>query len=201
MIKLEWNPLKENSIITGASQKGKTHLGRSLAKLLWLKGYNVIVVDVHRKFTKIDPFSIKRNTYDITGKGLEILQPFEFTKEWFENLCLQIYSMRNVVFMIDELQNFTDTYVIRGPLKILTENCNNRNIGYMAIFQRPAEIPKFVLNNSTHRFCFYFDLPTDIAYMKKWIGPEVEKFLAEDWPEYYGLYKRQGKKGAEMFKV
>lgn len=201
LVQLVWNPYKENVCIMGASQEGKTELAKKLSKMLVHYGFNVIICDVHRKFTELDPLCVKHALMDIRGQGLEIIQPFEVTLRWFEDLCAVVYSLRNVVFVPDELHNFASKFRSAKNLELLARNCNNRNIGYMAIFQRPAEIPNFILSNANHLFCFRLDLPTDIDYLKKaWFGNSVLKFGDESEPiaKYHGLYKKKGEKVTEF---
>lgn len=194
----DYNPLKENVILTGAAQVGKTEFSKKLALMLAQNKYNVIVEDFHRRFTACDPMAVKKNLYDIKGKGLEILQPHEFTTSYFNDLCALVYSIQNCIFIIDELHNFCSKQSTKGvkSLELLCRNCNNRNIGYIAIFQRPAEVPNFVLGNSHHRFCCFLDLPSDIKFMKKWVGVEVEKFETGEISidDYKAIYKKQGGK-------
>ncbi len=204
MITFDYNPLKESIIVAGETQTGKTEFTKKLALMLVQNNYNVIVEDFHRKFTECDPMAVKRNLYDIKGKGLEILQPYEFTLKYFNDLCAMVYSMYNVIFIIDELHNFCKKQSTKSVsnLDLYCRNCHNRGTdinpkygsSYIAIFQRPAEIPNFVLGNSTHRFCCWFDLPSDIKFMEKWVGTEVRKFASgeiqiDDWK---AIYKKKG---------
>ena len=87
----DYNPLKENVILTGSAQVGKTEFSKKLALMLAQNKYNVIVEDFHRRFTACDPMAVKKNLYDIKGKGLEILQPHEFTTSYFDDMCALVY--------------------------------------------------------------------------------------------------------------
>lgn len=199
-----YNPLKESIILTGETQTGKTEYAIKLATMLANNNYNVIINDVHRKFTKIDPMAVKRNLYDIKGKGLEIIQPSEFTLSWFNDLCALVYSFENQIFIIDELHNVCSKQSTKSVknLELFCRNCHNRHAdknpefgsSYIAIFQRPAEVPNFVLGNSTHRFCCWFDLPSDIKFMEKWVGVDVNKFATGEIKieDYKAIYKMKG---------
>lgn len=195
----EWNPLKENTSIIGASQVGKTWFCKNLVRMLSSMGYNVVIYAVHTNFFDIDITAVKRYLRDIHGRGLEIYFPSESSDQNFTQFNNLIYSMQNVVVVWDELHNFCTKQSAEPSLKRFARNCSNRNLGYIAIFQAPSEVPGFILRNSKHIFCMYLDLPTDIEYMKKWIGPEVEYFKG-NWPieSREGFYKKQGVK-AEKF--
>ena len=117
-----WNPLKQNSIIVGADQSGKTNLGKVLTTILHPK-YNVVILDFHKKFTNLDINAVIRNVFDIKGIGLQILQPYEMTEELFDDICGAVYKLRNVVFMVDELHNWTKKQWMPDNLKLLVRNC------------------------------------------------------------------------------
>lgn len=197
---LDYSPYKENVCILGAAQHGKTTEAINLAKMLVGNFFNVIIHDFHCRFTTLNPFSVKRFLHELTGIGLEIFQPPIRTREEFDNFCAKVLTFKNTVAIIDELHNYCEKNSHPKNLKLLFENCNNRSIGYVAILQRPAEVPNFVLSNSTHRFCLYLDLPTDIVYMKKWIGKDVENFASDSIPKFEGIYKKVGEK-SKRFRV
>lgn len=200
IVNVNWNPLKENTIIVGAAQEGKTNCGIQIANTLF-PSYNIIIFTPHEdsQFKKLNPACVKRNIYDIKGHGLEIIIPWIVDDKFFNDLCGRVFELTNVVFFIDEIHNFVTKYRIPKNLQILVENCNNRNIGYVAIFQRPQRVENSILSNSNHRFCFMLDLPNDIKYMKEYVGVEAEMFKRGEIPKYYGLYKKKGDRIAQTF--
>lgn len=198
MLNFKYNPYKENIAIIGAAQSGKTTFGKKIASMLKSNGFNIIIFDEHRKFTDLEPFAVKRTLSEIRGIGIEIIQPFEVTKQFFADLCSVVYSFRNVVFICDELHNYVSKHSAPYTLDLLARNCNNRNVGYVAIFQAPSEVPSYIVRNPHHKFIFYLDLPTDIKYVKKWVSSDVEKFVTGEIPKYHAIYKKQGEK-AEVF--
>jgi len=194
-----WNPYKENCIIVGSAQQGKTNTAVLIAKLFY-PNFNQIIFTPHHqsKLISLNPTSVIHNPFDVKGSGLEIVVPQISTKEFFSQLCERVFELRNVHFMIDEIHNFVTKYQIPQSLRILVENCNNRNIGYTAIFQRPQRVENSILSNSDHRFCYLLDLPNDYRYMKEFIGIEIDKFMTGEIPKYYGLYKRKGDREAYL---
>jgi hypothetical protein len=173
-----WNPEKENCSIIGANQEGKSTFAKAVINDLHQQGFNIIILDAHRIFTDLDPQCIKTSLADIKGEGLEIYQPFEISEQIFIKLCEKIYNQikHYVVFVIDELHNYVTKYKAPKILQTLCENCNNRDIGYIAIYHAPSEVPNFILRTSNIKFVFYIDIPADVRYMKDWIGDIVLGF-------------------------
>jgi len=199
LTKINWNPLKENTSFIGAAQVGKTELAKKVTKMLSSIGYNVTVYAPHESFLEVDPMCVVRTLSELRGKGLQIYYPYENSWDDFNKFCYLMYSMKNQVVIWEELHNFSEATRWPTGLSMFARNCNNRNSGYMAIFQTPTEVPKFIIRNSMHRFCFYLDVPTDIDYMKRYIGTEVVQFLGE-WPveSREAFYKKQGYKAVRV---
>ena len=199
---IKWNPLLENTSIIGTNQTGKTTLARALVQFFRLN-FNIIVYDPHghqnpkRGFTQVAPECVKHSIFDIRGQGLEIIQPLEDSKKFFDSLCLKVYSLRNLIFIMDELHNNASKYRTEKNLDLLARNCNNRQIGYIAIFQRPAEIPNYILSTSTHRFFFFLDLPNDREYIEKWTGiTGTETLKIRE-----GIYRKRGSVESKRFVI
>lgn len=176
------------------AQSGKTNAGKVIVSLLAQNDFNVVVYDVHRRFSSVDPSKIKTNLFDIRGKGLEIFQPDLDTDDLFNDFISKCYTFYNCVVVIDELHNFCKKQKAPSGLSLFCRNCNNRNLSYVAIFQAPSEVPSFIVRNAHHRYCFYLDLPYDIDALKSYIGMDVFRFLdeANPVPQFTALYKRAG---------
>jgi hypothetical protein len=201
MFEITWDVYKQNVMITGEAQSGKTNFGKIIAKILQLNGCNVLVRDPHRRFTNVDPMCVKTSLGELNGTGLEIYQPQIDSERDFADLTGWVNTRYNLVYMFDEAHNDCRKQKAPKSLDFLCRNCNNRSIGYIAIFQRPAEVPNYLLSNAHHKFVFHLDLPTDIDYMKKYIGVEMERFSADSinpMPKYHGLYKTAGKRVEEF---
>lgn len=193
-----YDPKTESIAIVGASQHGKSEHAILLSKILIHGGFNVLILDPNRRFTSLNPNAVIHTLSDIKMEGLQILQPYPFetleqTHQFFVDLCLQMHRLNNVVFVIDELHNwFKNKWQSINALELFMRNCHNQNSSYIAIFQAPSEVPNYVLRNARHRFCLYLDLPTDIDYMKKFVGKEVNGFVENTVPRFTGFYKQQG---------
>jgi len=196
------NPLWENISIMGTNQTGKTTLARELVRR-WRLQFNIAVYDPHgyenleRGFTQIAPECVKHTNLEITGKGLEIIQPHIDSKKFFDGFCNKVMTLRNLITFMDELHNNASKHRTEKSLDLLARNCNNRNIGYVAIFQRPAEIPNYILANSTHRFFFFMDLVSDRKFIENWTG--VTGLDTLNQLEYF--YQRRGSQNILRLRV
>ena len=203
------NPNNESAVLIGASQSGKTTYAKQLIKILRHAKHNVIILDPHFKFTALAPQAVVRNLNQLTGEGLQILQPFEFTNvnaehEFFKRLlhhARALSTLVNFVLVIDELHNWFKTKQSNvAELEWWCRNCHNRQCSYLGIFQAPSEVPNYIVRNAAHRFILYLDLPTDQDYMKKFIGKEIYQFSKGEIPQFMGIYKKQGS-DPERFEV
>lgn len=199
--KINHNPKKESMVMMGDTQTGKTEHGITHTKIISQLKYDVLVLDLNRKFTKIDPSKVIHNLSDITGKGLEILQPIRFTTpdamgQFFSDLCYIAQSRMltgNFVFVVDELQEWFDNQWTQvKAYETYVRTCHNHCSSFIAIFQSASEIPKYVLRNAVHKFCLYIDAPGDVTYLSKLISKEVQDFSLGKFPKYTGIYKRSG---------
>ena len=198
---IKHNPKKESMVIMGDTQSGKTEHGITHTKIISDIGYDILVLDLNRKFTKIDPSKVIRTLSDITGKGLEILQPYPFTNtdlmgQFFSDVSyIAQHHMRkgNFVFIVDELQEWFDNqWKSIKPYETYVRTCHNHNSSFIAIFQSPSEIPKYVLRNAVHKFCLYVDSPGDVFYLSKLLSKDVNGFSEGKYEKYEGIYKRSG---------
>lgn len=203
---LDYNPKKQSMILAGATQTGKTTQAVTYAKMLSYNGFNVLVLDNKRKFTSLDPMKVIHTITDITGSGLQILQPHKFTSpeqmhQFFEDLAWVCYSYPNLIWVIDELHSwFRDKRTHIPSFEMYCRECHNQNSSFIGIFQSPSEVPSYVMRNSYHRFMLFLDLDQDIETMKKIMGKEVKEFGLGNIKEYEGLYKERGKP-VKLFKV
>lgn len=196
-LEIKYNPYRENMIIVGESQEGKTNTAFQIAKAL-TPNYNFIIYtpQQYSNLIKLNPQCVIHNVYDIKGRGLEIVIPQIATEKFFNDLCIKVFSLNHVVFMMDELHNYVTKQKIPKPLQILVENCNNRDIGYIGIFQRPQRVENSILANSNHRICYMLELPSDVKYMTEWLGIDMQKFTNGEMQKYHGLYKKKGELGS-----
>lgn len=201
-----YDPKKQSLILAGATQTGKTTQALTFSKMLSYNGFNILILDNKRKFTSLDPLKVIHTSSEITGNGLQILQPHKFVSPsqmhtFFEDLAWICYSYPNFIWVIDELHSwFRDKRTHIPSFEMYCRECHNQNSSYIGIFQSPSEVPSYVMRNSTHRFMLFLDLDQDIEAMKKVMGKEVNQFGLGNIKEFEGLYKERGQP-VKLFKV
>ncbi len=194
-LQINYSAYKENVIIVGASQGGKTNLGKVMCKMLAMGNFNIVIRDVHRRFTNLDPQRVKTQIFQLTGIGLEIYQPVNDSDQDFIQFVSWCSTKHNMIMVVDELHNYCKKQKAPKELDWFCRNCNNRSMSYIMIFQAPAEIPNYVLRNANHRYCYSLDVPTDIDYMVRYMGTETKRFEQDSLDpviKYNGLYKAAG---------
>lgn len=202
----DYKPKKQSLILVGADQTGKTTQAITFCKLLEQGGYNNLILDHKFRYTSLDPTKVIHNLSDITGKGLQILQPHTFTSpdhmsQYFEDVSWIAHSHHKLVFTVDELHSwFADKRTHIRSFELFCRECHNQDNSFIGIFQSPSEVPNYVLRNSYHRFMLYLDLEQDLDAMKKIMGKEVKLFAENQIPQYEGLYKERSQP-LKKFKV
>ena len=202
----DFNPLKESVILAGADQTGKTTHAITLCKILEQGSHNILILDHKRRFTSLDPSKVIHTLSDITGNGLQILQPYTFASpekmhQFFNDLAWICYGYNHLIFVIDELHSwFRDKRTHIPSFELFCRECHNQNNSFIGIFQSPSEVPSYVMRNSYHRFMLFLDLEQDIETMRKIMGKEVLQFPEGKIPQYSGLYKERAKP-VKLFKV
>lgn len=173
----------DNAITIGAHWQGKTWRMAHTIVLPLLKVANVWIWDYQGRFIQYlrpDVRLIKR-TVEALEYGVQFLKPQDKSRENFDRFCKKVAGLSNLVVVIDEAHNYSTAQTMSAPHAELVRNLpGNQGISYIEIFQRPVSVHKDILNNALHRFCFAFDVPTDIKYLRQWLGVEVELFLSYD---------------------
>jgi hypothetical protein len=195
------NPLHENICIVGLAQSGKSNLAAWLIAKFVTQGYHVIADDPHNKWGKLAPLAITHDYNTLGKKNLEIIQTNMDSPKQFNELCGKVFNLKNKIFFRDELHNVCSKNRAESNLQLLSRNCNNRNIGYVFVFQRPQEVPNMVLSNAHHVFGFPLELKKDREYMVEWLSEDFLQFSESNVPKYTCLYKKQGKRETEFFRA
>ena len=200
-VNFEYNPKKESVLVVGETQSGKTEWTITLSHINAFSGYDVLIIDRNWKFTKLNPDKVIHTISDIKGKGLQILQPNTIKTgaqkhEFINNVCYiaQGFSKNgNFILVIDELQDWIEHFNKKvDGLDTYIHTCHNYNSSYIVNFQSPSEIPKYVFSNAVHKFCLYMDTPTNVKFMKSYVGKMMDGFSNGDFAKYEGFYKKSG---------
>ena len=173
----DWSVGTDNSVIIGAHFQGKTHLAKHLVAKPLLGKYPLWIWDHHGKFTDLTDLSNVVRSVSGLRYGLQVLKPIEKSPGAFFQFCALVNKQSDLHVIIDETHNFCSAHKIAPEFATLVRDKGNNNVSYTCVFQRPAEVHKSIISNALHRFVFAFDVPTDVIYLKQWIGTEVELFL------------------------
>ena len=208
-VDFKYNPKKESVLIVGETQSGKSEWTKTLCHINAYSGYNVLVLDRNWIFAQLNPDKVIHTISDVTGKGLQILQPPTIRTSadkhaFFNNFCYvaQSFSKQgNFILVIDELQDWIEHINKKvDGLDTYIHTCHNYNSSYILNFQSPSEVPKYVFSNAIHKFCLYMDTPTNVKFMRNYVGKMMDGFASGEFEKYEGFYKQSGQP-AEKFKV
>lgn len=188
----------ENSVFIGAHFQGKTYAAANLIALPLLGVYRQWAWDYHGRVyleltkQRLTPRqsqmlndSRKRMVSDLGAATTFLSPPLERSEHYFLQFCALVCKQHDMHVIVDEIHNYTTAHSLSGLLGRVVRDMGNRNVSYTAIFQRPAEVHKSIISNAKHRFMFAFDVPTDIDYMRRWIGAEADLFLAPQLRRFY----------------
>lgn len=175
----DWQPGADNIVVMGAHWHGKTVLGRELVAAPIVGKFPMWIWDHNGKFATLAPDSICYSVEKLVY-GTQILIPAAKSPEYFEKFCRLVNAQRNMLIIVDEAHNFCSAHRLPPEFGRLIRDKGNQNVGYCCIFQAVTEVHKSIIRNAKHRFVFFFDVPTDVDYLRKWIGIESELFLSVD---------------------
>ena len=130
-----------------------------------------------------------------------ILQPDSTDLETFDQFCKKALSWNNLVVVVEEAHLYSGKYKIKSKGFAEIVNAGRPlGISFIAITRRPQQIHNDILSDAEHIFCFDVELPTDVEYMTKWIGQEVQLFLAPEQRKIEGFgYGSQGRLAPHSF--
>ncbi len=177
--KFLWNYGTDNSVVIGAHWQGKTELSVNLIARPLMGKAPIWIWDYNNKFSHLMPDNVIHSVSELKY-GTQILVPFDKSPEHFEQFCAAANNLSDLHVIIDEAHNYCSAHRISPEFAILVRDKGNQNVSYTCIFQRPANVYKDIISNAAHRFVLAFDVPTDVKYLRDWLGIECELFLSPD---------------------
>lgn len=203
-LNLDYTAYNDHFIICGFGDSGKTYYFKKVL-LPWfvnagtvvaIYDYNGIYDDVGlpitSRFDYLAQFLLKRKSI--------IFQSVTNSDDDFKKFCLICSKLRGITVVLEEVQEFARSPVSMPPyLSPLIRTGRNSRRNYVAITQRPQEIPKAFFTNAKHRFYFKIDYeaPSDYDWQVHAIGKDmVEKLRAAE--DYSFVYKERGPKPARL---
>jgi|SRR6185295_2678483 len=175
-LQFHWQVGTENSVVIGAHWQGKTWLAKYLIASRVKGRFPMWIWDYNGKFADLAPSNVIHSVKDLKY-GTQIVVPLDKSPEHFEQFCIAVNKQANLHVIIDEAHTYCSAHQIPPAFAQLVRDKGNQNVSYTCIQQRPAEIHKSIISNAQHRFVLAFDVPTDVVYLRNWIGTEVELFL------------------------
>lgn len=163
----------ERVAFLGKTGSGKTYLAKAYAG-----GFqNVLVLDTKGTFTwdKV-PVIKKFDELRKVGSGKFIYRPIdsEMNEDYYDAFFEFVYKRTQTVALVDELAQVMDSATdILPNWKNIMQRGRELNVGIFNCSQRPKMIPKMVLSESEHTFCFRLKLEDDRKHMAEFMGKEV----------------------------
>lgn len=182
--KFRWQVGTDNSVVIGAHFQGKTYLSKYLIAKPLIGKWPLWIWDYHGKFADLLPHNVINHVSQLRY-GTFVLRPVDRSPENFFAFCEMANKQANLHVIIDEAHNYCSAHKIDPRFAVLVRDKGNANVSYTCIFQRPAEIHKSIISNAKHRFAFRFDVPTDVQYLMRWLGTELELYLPPQQRRYY----------------
>ena len=163
-------------------QEGKTNL---LAYLL---------AHTQNPYVCLDTMGIltKANFQPLLPKKQQIVKPhFNSCQTVFTKLCKYVWKKSNMIFAIEEINQYCTKHYIPPELRGLINLGGNRNIALWFTTRRIAEVHNDIVANCIHHFIFRTFLPQDVDWYSTFIPKDVI-LLSKDLPKYNFIYYKIG---------
>lgn len=199
MLHFRYSPFEDDVLLMGRGGTGKTHLLRK-AILPSLKNVAWWLYDTRHQYGDVAEAT---HTIADLPYGQAVYQPYEASDTDFEAFCAKANTWSNLVVAVEEAHLFVGKYKIRSKsFEHIIKAGRPKGVTWIVITRRPQMLHNDILSDAEHIFCFELELPSDLLYVQKWIGEEVQLFLPPDrrmvealrsqpvLPEHSFVYKR-----------
>lgn len=180
--------IKQNDIITicGKRGSGKTYLMKNILKAV----SNFFVYDPLHQISISDAYITKNfnDAINVLRKGSKriIYNPIQINITEFDTLCRMIYSVGNIMFLVDEADRIMPSRAITKNASALIDLGRTSLIGGIFVTRRLARLDSLPISQSDHVMAFKTILPQDVKYLKEFIGEIAEQ--APNLKPYHFLY-------------
>lgn len=203
MVDFPWRVYQENLMLIGMQGTGKTTMGtRILGQIPNVP--RIIVSPINQAAWR--PFGAPTDDLNALGRGAHLWTgPTDAAT--FDKLCTVIMDrIPNVLFVIDDLQEFVKKQSIPAPFNTLVQSGRNRGICSMWLTPAPSLISNYILQSSQHIFAFKMNLESQIEWVERnFFGPDAWLLLPPErrrkrpviaemdvFPKYAYLYRYYG---------
>jgi len=175
----------ERVAVLGMTGSGKTFLAQQYAR-----GYkNVMVLDTKGTF-KWDKVPVIRTLNELMkqGEGKFIYRPIdsEMNEDFYDAFFEFCYKRRHTVVMVDELaQVMPSASNILPNWQNIMQRGRELNVGIINCTQRPRGVPKMMMSESEHTFCFRLKLEDDRKHVAEFMGREVVDYKLKKREFFY----------------
>lgn len=189
-----------NEIIVILGKKGS---GKSVMARHYATGKRrLIVYDPMRQFTALGV--VVSRAVDLAhylranGHGIfrVIYQPYvgqredDFVKEEFKNACKLVSCMKNIYFMVDEIDNCLDPRDRdNGPFKNMIQRGRHDQISLITTTIRYTDVQRNLTAQADLIICFHTHEPADVQYFKAYLGGMAQDLPALP-PYHYIKYEK-----------
>lgn len=102
----------------------------------------------------------------------------ELTDAEFNEILRVCYYFSGLQIVIEEIHNFASPHRLPKWLRNCLLTGRHQNISIMVSTQRPGELNKTILSQSTHIFCGQITEGNDLDYLKKFLKNYAEKLIS-----------------------
>lgn len=190
---------KRRGFITGKTQVGKSELAKYIIKQI----KNWLIYDTKHEY---EGGAIVHDMKGLSrafaaGCNRVIFRPdgVYLTEEGFSEVCKFVYyNLKNITFIVDEMQEYCSKHKIPLPLKsIITVGEGKKHIGFIAISQRPQNVHNDILSNISWLISLRILLPEDAKYMAPYMHVNEKDLLS--LPKYhYIMFNDREELGKEI---
>ena len=165
---------------------GKKGSGKSYFVEYFIKNlHRVIVWDTMRIFDSgfTNVYSVKKFIKVFkkieTNEMVSFRLSLRFNKKYFDDINQLLLRLKNITYVIDELQVFVSALKIPEYLNDLVTESRHFETNLIFITQRPVFIPRIILANADYVACFEINLKTDLDVLSsyKYFEPDTAKSL------------------------
>lgn len=194
-LKMEFHAYNDHIWVSGTGDSGKTQLVKSaLIPLFRASNLRIAIYDYNHNYHTTGLPVTSKPEYLIkylSARHSMIYQSPTNTDEEFERFCKVVRQYQDIIVIFEELQEFCRSKQYMPPhLSAIIKTGRNWKRSYVAVTQRPQEVPTAVMANCKHRFYFTQDLdaPADRKWMQNAIGEDLLLKLAHG-EKYSYVYK------------
>jgi hypothetical protein len=193
-LKFRFHPYNDHVWVSGFGDSGKTkYVQYVLLPFFLTNKLHVIIYDFNHNYDVLGLPVTSRFDYLIQyaqARKSIVFQSLTNSDKDFEKFCAVCGQFQNVIIIFEEIQEFARSKLSMPPhLSNIVRTGRNWKRTYVAVTQRPQEVPTSIMTNARHRFYFMqdFDAPSDKAWLTGAIGSKAEQLASAE--KYSYVYK------------